>query len=107
MAAPGSTPVGQESRPLSHRRKRTITDSNGQKQTPPLGAARDGVGVARNAFGCGEKRLWVRRETDHCLSDATFAWGESKGGAPPLVPQQRRGITRLFFAYFLFPLKRK
>ena len=43
MAAPGSTPVGQERRPLSHRRKRTITDSNGQKQTPPIGAARDGV----------------------------------------------------------------
>ena len=43
MAAPGSTPVGQKSRPLCHWRQRTITDSNGQKQTPPIGAARDGV----------------------------------------------------------------
>ena len=36
-----------------------------------------------------------------------FFLGESRGGPPPLVPQQRRGITRLVFAYFLFPLKRK
>ena len=43
MAMVGSTPVGQESRPLSHRRQRTITDSNGQKRTPLIGVARDGV----------------------------------------------------------------
>ena len=43
MAMVDSTPVGQERRPLSHRRKRTITDSNGQKRTSPFGVARDGV----------------------------------------------------------------
>ena len=89
------------------------TDDNGQQQT-----------VTDAAFGCGEKRLWVRRETalgaarngswygkkrPPGFTTAAFAWGESRGGAPPPSGggSNVAAITRHFFAYFLFPLKRK
>ena len=92
MAAPGSTPVGQERRPLCHRRKRTIPDSNGQKQTPPLGAARDGVWCGWLAecdgwqYACraGEKTPMPPETTDdngqqRTKTDVAYWCGERRG----------------------------
>ena len=62
---------------------------------------RELFGVARDALGCGERRITIYLTP---LLPGGSPEGEPR---PPLVPQQRRGITRLFFAYFLFPLKRK
>ena len=42
------------------------------------------------------------------LPATLWRWGSPEGDAPPpLVAQQRRAIICLFFAYFLFPPKRK
>ena len=75
------------------------TDDNGQQQT-----------VTDAAFWCGEKRLLVQQETPSRIYNRRFCLGGSPEGAPR--PPSGGGsnvaaITRLFFAYFLFPLKRK
>jgi hypothetical protein len=58
-------------------------------------------------------RIAIIAMTTRSSISVNAARGVQRGASPPLVAAvseadvRRRGITRLFFAYFLFPLKRK